>query len=391
MSEISFFDHDVTNRVFSYFRLGSERNYATILRILLVFSITWIPLFLLSLVQGVAVGRVPKEDFLYDFAAYGQFWIGIPLFIFAESYLGRMLDEAGGYFVQSGLVAEHDSKRFKEAAATIKRLRTSALPELSIVALSLGITGLWISQETSDGISTWHALIGADGIERVTLAGIWVGFIAVPVYQFFLLRWVWKIYLWVRFLWRMSKMDLQLNVLHPDKAGGLGFLGTVQGAFGILVFAEGSVIAATIGYKLMISENPAAAIGVWGPIVGFVVLAPLLFLLPLIFFTKSLFSTKERGVYRIGTLASMYIRAFDKKWMSTKAPDQSSFMGNPDVQSLAAFTITFENAHSMKIVPFDLKSVLQLLVAAAGPMLPLASRFLPDNVLKILSGIFGGH
>ncbi len=391
MAEVSFFEHDLANRVFNVLRMGSQKKHPTILRILFAFGITWLPLLLLSLLQGVAAGRSAKESFLYDFAAYGQFFIGVPLFILAEPLLGRMLDEAAEFFKHSGLVAENQLQAYEDATDSLEKYRSSMWPELVIVALSLIMSGMWIMQETSDGISTWHALIGADGREHFTLAGLWVGFVAVPVYQFFLLRWVWKIVLWIAFLWRMSRLNLKLNVMHPDKAGGLGFLGTVQGGFGILVFAEGCVIAATIGYKLVVSGNPATALGVWGPILGFIVVAPILFLFPLLFFTKRLFQLKEAGVYKVAAFSGLYMNAFHEKWLSNVQPDPSTLMGTPDIQSLAAMTAAYDTAHGMKIVPFDLKSVAQLLVAAAGPMLPFASRFLPEEVLKIISEIFGGH
>ncbi len=391
MKEVSFFENDLTNRVFNFLRMGSDRKYSTLLRVLFAFSLTWLPLLLLSVIQGLAAGRTARENFLYDFAAYGQCFIGIPLFILAEPLLGRMLDEAADYFRESGLVSDEDSGAFEGAADWVEKWRTALLPELVIVVCALVMSGAWILQETADGISTWHAPVGFDGHEHFSLAGLWVGFVAVPIYQFFLLRWVWKIVLWISFLWQMSGIDLKLNVMHPDKAGGLGFLGTVQGGFGILVFAEGCVIAATIGYKLVISGNPATALGVWGPILGFIVVAPILFMFPLLFFTKRLFKLKEEGVYKVGALAGTYVRSFDEKWMSMGRPEPAQLMGTPDVQSLAAMMSAYDTAHAMKIVPFDLKSVLQLLVAAAGPMVPFASRFLPEGLVKVVTEIFGGH
>jgi hypothetical protein len=55
--------------------------------------------------------------------------------------------------------------------------------------------------------------------------GYWLAAVSLPIFQFILLRWYVRFFIWFQFLWRISKLDLRLLPAHPDRAGGLGFLG----------------------------------------------------------------------------------------------------------------------------------------------------------------------
>jgi hypothetical protein len=53
-------------------------------RAILFALITWLPLLILSALQGVALGSTVKIPFLFDFAASIRFLIAGPLLIIAE-------------------------------------------------------------------------------------------------------------------------------------------------------------------------------------------------------------------------------------------------------------------------------------------------------------------
>lgn len=73
-------------------------------------------------------------------------------------------------------------------------------------------------------MSSWYAR-SIDGVESLTGAGLWLTWVSNPIMQFLLLRWYLRIFIWARFLWRVSRIDLALLPTHPDRNGGLGFLG----------------------------------------------------------------------------------------------------------------------------------------------------------------------
>ena len=84
-----------------------------------------------------------------------------------------------------------------------------------------------------------------------------------------------------------------------------------------------------------------------------------------------------------GTLIWRHDRSFDEKWVSSKETNQENLLGSPDVSSLADLGVVYEHLERMKIIPFDKKAVVVLLVAALIPMIPLVGTAIP--LLEILS------
>ena len=54
-------------------------------KILLLVSVTWIPMAVLAAIQGVAVGPTQPRSFLEDVGIYARFFIALPLLIAAPS------------------------------------------------------------------------------------------------------------------------------------------------------------------------------------------------------------------------------------------------------------------------------------------------------------------
>jgi hypothetical protein len=84
------------------------------------------------------------------------------------------------------------------------------------------------------------------GRMQLTLTGWWYAFVSVPVYQFLLVRWYYRIAIWMRFLWQVSRIELRLIPTHPDRLGGLGFLPGVTVAFGTLAAAHGVMVGGVV-------------------------------------------------------------------------------------------------------------------------------------------------
>ena len=65
------------------------------------------------------------QNFFYDFAAYTQFFFGIPLFIVAERLIAKNMRSAAQDFANSGVVAAADQRELAavEAEVAVKRRR----------------------------------------------------------------------------------------------------------------------------------------------------------------------------------------------------------------------------------------------------------------------------
>src|SRR5664279_1124262 len=79
----------------------------------------------------------------------------------------------------------------------------------------------------------------------------WYEIVSIPIFQFVLLRWYLRFFIWFQFLWQVSKLDLHLIPTHPDRAGGLAFLGKSSYAFSPILFAQGALLAGVIASRVL--------------------------------------------------------------------------------------------------------------------------------------------
>ena len=109
----------------------------------------------------------------------------------------------------------------------------------------------------------------------------------------------------------------------PHRTGGIGFLSDVQTRFGLVIFAYGITnVASTIAYKMVFEGATLADHSVWGPFVGFVISAPILFTIPLFMFTKQLHRAKKRAVERYNRRVFERAIAFEQKWLEPRSHEK---------------------------------------------------------------------
>ncbi len=85
-------------------------------------------------------------------------------------------------------------------------------------------TNFWMKGVLAIQSDTWYAAVTA-GEKVLAPAGYWYQFVSLPVFQFIMLRWYFRLFIWGRLLWQVSRLDLNLVPSHPDGSCGLGFLG----------------------------------------------------------------------------------------------------------------------------------------------------------------------
>jgi hypothetical protein len=92
-------------------------------RAILFALIAWLPLFVLSALQGVALGSTVRIPLLFDFAANVRFLIAGPLLIIAEIIIDPRIKSRVKHFINSGLIQEENPQDFESAvnvSVTIK-------------------------------------------------------------------------------------------------------------------------------------------------------------------------------------------------------------------------------------------------------------------------------
>jgi len=354
-------------------------------RVLVISLFTWLPLLLLSVLAGDAIGGVIKVPFFYDVDVHVRFLVALPLLLVAELVVHQRIRLIVRQFVERGIVSPQARPEFEAIISSAMRLRNSMVIEVVLIVLVLTAGHYYWSSLVVLESATWYAAI-VDGHHQYSPAGYWYAFVSIPVFQFLLVRWYFRIIIWARFLWQVSRLDLHLVPTHPDRAAGLGFLGGSAAAFMPLLLAQGALLAGQIANRIFYGGQ--TLLNFKPEIVAVVVFLLLLVLGPLCVFAPRLAQAKRRGLLEYGALASRYVDGFDQKWLRGGAPLDEPLVGSGDIQSLNDLAGSFEVVKSMRPFPFDKTVLLQTAVAALLPVLPLALTMISlEDIVKRLVGI----
>jgi hypothetical protein len=355
-------------------------------RVGVIALIAWLPLLVISLLQGKATkGSVPVP-FLLDLELHVRFLVALPLLVIAEIVVHRRMRPVVQLFRERNIVPEAELPRLRAAIESAFRLRNSVVAEVLLLAIvyGVGIQVFW-RHYIALNIDTWYATPSADG-PVLSAAGIWYGYVSLPIFQFLLCRWYFRVFIWARFLYRVSRLELRLVPTHPDRLGGLGFLANTVYAFAPLAAAHGAMLAGPFASRIFhmgakVSEFRMEA---------FALVAVVLCMVfgPLLVFVPQLAEARRKGLREYGTLAERYTRAFDEKWLRGGAPPDEPLLGSGDIQSLADLGNSLEVIRSMRTVPITKEALFQLGMVTFAPMLPLLLTAMPlEELLKRLFGL----
>jgi hypothetical protein len=213
-------------------------------------------------------------------------------------------------------------------------------------------------------------------------------FISIPILQFILLRWYVRFFIWFRFLWQVSKIELNLIPTHPDRAAGLGFLGKSVYAFGPILFAQGSMLAGLAASRVLYGGENLQAFQL--QIGGFIAFFVVAILGPLVIFTPRLAAVRRKGLADYGQLAQQYVDRFDRRWVRGQAAPTEELLGAADIQSLADLGNSYALVRDMRPVPFGLDDITRLAAVTAAPFLPLLlTVWSPEElILRIIRVVF---
>lgn len=354
-------------------------------RVIVIALLGWLPLLILSAVQGHLWDKSVAVPFLLDLEVHIRFLIVVPLLVIAELVVHQRLRPIAKAFLERDLIREDDLPRFDKAITSAFRLRNSVIAEvlLMLIVYGVGVSVVW-RQFTALTADTWYAPASLTG-SKLSLAGYWYSYASLPIFQFLLIRWYFRIFIWTRFLWHVSRLRLALIPTHPDRVGGLGFLSNAVYAFSVLVVAHGAMVSSQIANRIFFLQAKLPEFE--GEIAAVAIFLLCLIFGPLLVFAPQLAQTKRTGLREYGTLAETYVRDFETKWLRGARCKDEVLVGTADIQSLADLANSFEVVRSMRLVLVTRDAILQLGVALFLPLLPLALTVMP--LKELLSRLIG--
>lgn len=357
-------------RVLRSLNLCDDRLEPSYRRIIVLAALTWLPMQVLSVIDGRVSGGV-DIPFLRDVENHVRFLVALPLMLAAETLVHRLLSPRIRTFIRRNIIVDSDLQRFRDAIISASRLRDSASIELllliAVYALGSYFYGSLMASASGE-CSTWYAAPG-QGRWNLTFAGYWLVLVSLPIFQFIFVRWYFRIIIWFIFLLRVSRLDLNLLPTHSDRAAGLGFLNKCAYSFSYWMIAQGAIISGYIaGQVLHFGADPR---DYKLESAGVVILVLISVLSPLAVFAPRLIQAKwERGG-DFGTFASKYVQRFESKWISGRNPTHEELLGTGDLQSLADLGNSYVVIEETKTVPFSTSDVLYMALMTLAPFLPL--------------------
>jgi hypothetical protein len=348
-------------------------------RITFFVLVSWLPLLLFAAGEGHLLRGNVTLPFLKDLETHVRFLVVVPLLLAAELIVHQRLLGVARTFLDRNLIPAAAIPRFRAAVESAFRLRNSLLAEVLLLALVYGV-GVFIVWRNFTALDTsaWYVKATEAG-PRLSHAGMWYAYVSLPIFQFLLLRWYFRLVIWTRFLWQVSRIDLALVPTHPDQLGGLGFLSNTVYAFSVLLVAHGAMLAAQIANRIFyvgaVLTDFKAEIAVMVGVLMAAVFGPLLV------FTPQLARTRRQGLNEYGLLAERYVREFDGKWVRGQRPPGEPLLGSADIQSLADMGNSFSVVRTMQLLPITRTAVVPLAVCALAPLIPLLLTVMPFEEL----------
>jgi hypothetical protein len=342
-----------------------------------------LPLLVLTAVDGLLWTEQVEISFVEEFATHIRFLIVIPLLVLAEGIVDQRVKISLGQFNRSGLLTEEGKEKFEQAKRKADQMSESLWAESIILVLVLSNLFLRISANSID-LTDWIFPFNDDptGLSK---AGYWAVFVSFPLIQFLILRWMWRWLIWLRLLRMISKTGLRIIPQHPDKSGGLGFLGESPLPFSIFTFTLSIIFSAILAERVLYQ---GFVLGEHYPLIAvFVLLCVLINVLPLLTFVSVLSNARVKGINDFHALVAHHHLNFYDKWITNQEKQEENILGSPDVSSAADIFMVYDSVKSMGVFPFNIKTMAVTVIISLLPVLGVFALEVPmAEIMKTLVG-----
>jgi len=366
-------------------RLGllSDTDLAAIRRASVFALLAWVPLLVLAAMQGYAWSEQRQRAILFDYTVYASV-IAIFLFILMEQTSEQRMTWLVHQFVTYGILPEKSQVQIAHARQVMGRRTDSWIMETALLVAAYLLSYVMIRSGVGlvEG-GRWFGRSVEGGME-LTLCGWWLLLVTRPLFLFLLARWLWRFIAWALLLRDLARCELQLVATHPDRCGGLSFIGAYPKTFQFFIFSVSLVIAASMLNKVVYAG--ASPMSFKYGLLAVIVLLVVAFVLPLFAFRPVLRTLKKQGLNRYGVIVSQHHLAFEGKWIGREgiaSAPATELLGSPDVSSLADLSASYDIIRGMQRIPVTKQSIIPLLIAALLPFIVAAATQVP---LKVILG-----
>jgi hypothetical protein len=337
-------------------------------RMAMLVLIGWVPLLALSSAFSSLNGGAGLSEFITDVAVHVRSLIAAPLLILAEVVCAPILSSTAHKFGSGGFILPEDEPRYEAALARARHSLQSPMAEWIAIALAFAIGISLVAGSAHLPAVTWQR----DGA-ALSPAGWWDCLVTVPLLLMLMFGWLWRLFTWISFLFRVSRLKLQIFPPHPDGAGGLLFAGQSLRALALPALAFSCVIAG-IAANNILHRPVGTMMGLGILVTSLVVIATLACISPLLMLSGTLVRGRLGAMADYGALATTLGSSFAKAWFA-RSPDLDAL--GSQASTMADFSQVASNAANMRLIPIDFKTLLVFVVAMVAPFVPVVLLLIP--------------
>jgi hypothetical protein len=366
-------------------KMHLDKNKRTLVIVFL--CITWLPLLIGTALDGTLfTGGL--NSFLGDVAMQVRLLVSIPMLLLISVAIENKVTGLQKYFSETLMKDKEQQLVLAKIFRGTNKLANSALAEILLLLIVVFVTltfgkGGFFNLEMGTAVSWKHAV--KDGNQAMSFAGNWAGLISIPVYQFLLLRWLWRYIVWSLFLLRLSFSRMNLLATHPDKAGGLGIIVIAQKYFCLIFVTSGIIISGELTARLL--RDPGTFAAIRGEAIGYILLCLFLVLLPMVFLARKLINTKEEGLLKLSKLGTGLSNKFEEEWINDLPVESKTTDAKVSTSDLQDYDTIFASLEELRIVPFTIRDVIVLTVMLLIPYIPIL--FIHFSIFELLEKLFG--
>ena len=378
----SIFEGGPVYRVLMKMRLEKKQKMLALVSIV----ITWVPLLIITIFEGTFNSGI-KLPFLQDVAMHVRLLVALPMLLLIRLFIEAKVAVVVKYLSDTLVSAEDKKNIFPKILRRGKRLTNSVWAEIIMLGLVIVITISPIKGGMMSGLQHETDLwmfAGNEGSHALSMAGKWSIYISIPVFQFILLWWLWRYFVWVLLLFRISRMKLNLEPTHPDLTGGLGILLLAQKYF-ILFFLAVCTVASGVLMARLISHQDTFN-GICIEAIGYIILCLLLVLVPMLFFTGKLMRLKHAGLLQLSKLGFSLSDKFEKEWINDNAIEKKLTETLASTSTVQDYSTIFRSVAEIRIVPLTVKEVLTMVFLLFIPYIPIL--FIHFSIVELLQKLF---
>jgi len=333
--------------------------------------LSWLPIAIWAIVRGRFLEAPFGEPLLQHYGVHVRCLLAIPLLILGEATLHTAGLRYLPQFIRNGLVDAATRPRFEAVLRAVVDWRDSSLPWLLLIGAALAWALVDPAQSRGDEMSwAFDATKNSLGF-----GGVWFAYVVRPIFVALLLGWLWRIALLVLLFARLGRIDLSLVPSHPDRAGGLGFVEKLPGAFAPVSLALSAMLASRWAHQIVFHGQTLSALKL--PAVTFVIVWSLLLLAPLVPFVRILHAARRAALGSYAAMVAEQGRLVRQRWIDGTMNGEPPLLEPSGVGVIADAEAMFKAVQSMRIVPIGKTAIAGILLPIAVPMLAVAALQVP--------------